>query len=41
MAAATAPTDFDYGRVAVFLDLYGNQWDLVQLAPGHMLEDRT
>ncbi len=34
------PTDFDYGRVAVFLDLYGNQWDLVQLAPGHMLEGR-
>ena len=35
------PTDFDYGRVAVFLDLYGNQWDLVQLAPGHVLEDRS
>lgn len=34
------PTDFDYGRVAVFLDLYGNQWDLVQQAPGHLLEGR-
>ena len=25
------PTEADYGTVAVFLDLYGNQWDLVQL----------
>ena len=24
------PTDFDYGTVAVFEDLYGNLWDLVQ-----------
>jgi catechol 2,3-dioxygenase-like lactoylglutathione lyase family enzyme len=24
------PADFDYGRVAVFEDLYGNLWDLVQ-----------
>ena len=24
------PEDFDYGRVAVFQDLYGNLWDLVQ-----------
>lgn len=29
------PIDADYGRVAVFLDLYGNKWDLVQYAqPG-------
>lgn len=26
------PKDADYGRVAVFLDLYGNRWDLVQFA---------
>jgi len=25
----------DYGKVAVFKDLYGNLWDLVQYAPGH------
>ena len=25
----------DYGTVAVFEDLYGNLWDLVQFAPGH------
>ena len=25
----------DYGTVAVFADLYGNLWDLVQFAPGH------
>ena len=25
------PTDAPYGTVAVFLDLYGNRWDLVQL----------
>lgn len=24
------PQDFDYGRAAVFEDLYGNKWDLVQ-----------
>lgn len=24
------PQDFDYGRVAVFQDLYGNMWDLIQ-----------
>lgn len=24
------PQDFDYGRVAVFADLYGNLWDLVE-----------
>jgi uncharacterized glyoxalase superfamily protein PhnB len=24
------PLDADYGTVAVFLDLYGNQWDLLQ-----------
>lgn len=27
------PTDEDYGTVAVFQDLYGNLWDLVQEAP--------
>jgi catechol 2,3-dioxygenase-like lactoylglutathione lyase family enzyme len=29
------PATYDYGRVAVFKDLYGNLWDLVQFAPGH------
>ena len=24
------PAEFDYGTVAVFADLYGNQWDLIQ-----------
>lgn len=24
------PTDYDYGRVAVFEDLYGNLWDLIE-----------
>ncbi len=24
------PTDYDYGKVAVFEDLYGNLWDLIQ-----------
>ena len=27
-----APAEYDYGRVAVFKDLYGNLWDLVQFA---------
>jgi len=26
------PTRADYGKVAVFLDLYGNRWDLVEFA---------
>ena len=30
--------DFDYGRVAVFEDLYGNLWDLIQYTPGHPME---
>ena len=25
------PSEHDYGRVAVFADLYGNLWDLLQL----------
>ena len=29
------PAAYDYGKVAVFLDLYGNRWDLVQFAEGH------
>lgn len=28
-----APRDEAYGRVVVFLDLYGNRWDLVQPTP--------
>ena len=30
-ACAPRPT-YDYGTVAVFADLYGNLWDLVQFA---------
>lgn len=29
------PKEADYGTVAVFEDLYGNLWDLLQLKPGH------
>ena len=29
------PADYAYGCVAVFSDLYGNLWDLVQFGPGH------
>ena len=28
------PQDMPYGRVAVFQDLYGNQWDLLQPSTG-------
>jgi catechol 2,3-dioxygenase-like lactoylglutathione lyase family enzyme len=28
---AEAPREEEYGTVAVFLDLYGNRWDLLQL----------
>lgn len=30
-----APAETSYGTVAVFKDLYGNLWDLVQHAAGH------
>lgn len=29
------PTEFEYGTVAVFEDLYGNKWDLIQHKQGH------
>lgn len=29
------PTTADYGTVAVFEDLYGNLWDLIEYAAGH------
>lgn len=29
------PADYDYSRVAVWKDLYGNLWDLVGFAAGH------
>jgi catechol 2,3-dioxygenase-like lactoylglutathione lyase family enzyme len=31
---AEAPREEPYGTVAVFLDLYGNRWDLLQLGGG-------
>ena len=31
------PATHDYGTVAVFRDLYGNLWDLIEFAPGHPL----
>jgi len=29
------PKTMDYGQVAVFKDIYGNLWDLVEFARGH------
>lgn len=34
------PKDADYGIVAVFKDLYGNLWDLLQLKPDHPIFKR-
>lgn len=31
------PKDQDYGTVAVFKDLYGNLWDLIQFSKNHPL----
>ncbi len=31
------PKKADYGTVAVFKDLYGNLWDLLELSPDHPL----
>jgi catechol 2,3-dioxygenase-like lactoylglutathione lyase family enzyme len=35
------PKQHDYGMVAVFADLYGNLWDLLQLQPGHPIARRS
>ena len=34
------PKEAEYGTVAVFKDLYGNLWDLLEFAPGHPLAQR-
>ncbi len=34
------PKQQDYGMVAVFEDLYGNLWDLLQLNPDHPIAHR-
>ncbi|QUH20339.1 VOC family protein [Alkaliphilus sp. B6464] len=34
------PKDQSYGIVAVFKDLYGNLWDLVELKEGHPILER-
>ncbi|KXF80774.1 VOC family protein [Enterovibrio coralii] len=35
------PKEADYGTVAVFEDLYGNLWDLLQLNPNHPMAKRS
>ncbi|GAP12682.1 lactoylglutathione lyase [Longilinea arvoryzae] len=35
-----APKTEDYGTVAVFEDLYGNLWDLIEFSPDHPLAGR-
>jgi catechol 2,3-dioxygenase-like lactoylglutathione lyase family enzyme len=35
------PKEAEYGTVAVFEDLYGNLWDLLQLREGHRILDRS
>ncbi len=34
------PKEADYGTVAVFEDLYGNKWDLLELSPDHHISRR-
>lgn len=34
------PKEADYGTVAVFKDLYGNLWDLLELNPDHPISKR-
>jgi len=34
------PKEVEYGTVAVFKDLYGNLWDLLQLKPNHPVMQR-
>lgn len=35
------PKEQDYGTVAVFEDLYGNLWDLLELNPDHLIAKRS
>jgi catechol 2,3-dioxygenase-like lactoylglutathione lyase family enzyme len=35
------PKEEEYGTVAVFEDLYGNLWDLLQLTPDHPISKRS
>ena len=35
------PKEMDYGTVAVFKDLYGNLWDLVEFSPNHPMRERV
>ena len=35
------PTAADYGTVAVFEDLYGNRWDLIQFRESHPMFQRV
>ena len=34
------PKTTEYGTVAVFADLYGNLWDLIEFAQGHPMRSR-
>lgn len=40
VAFVREPLEADYGIVAVFEDLYGNRWDLLQLNDTHVMADR-
>ena len=35
------PVEQEYGTVAVFEDLYGNRWDLLQMNENHSMVQRT
>lgn len=35
------PAEQDYGTVAVFEDLYGNLWDLLEMSPSHPMASRS
>ena len=35
------PKEQEYGKVAVFKDLYGNLWDLIEFVPGHPMFARV
>jgi len=35
IAFVREPSEAGYGTVAVFKDLYGNLWDLIEFAEGH------
>lgn len=41
VAFVREPTEFEYGTVAVFEDIYGNRWDLIEHKSDHLFYQKA